>query len=191
VSTSGLVGPSCRRAAPELIARPSVPFCAAGLSCSRGRRWRAPYALIVPVVGWGDDAATPTGAPRRGGSSFQQGSATVSVAFSSEMDARSELCGLDGTVANDPALHPGSIEIDRDDQDWPLTLAGSRRRSKIAIVARGASPRTIRLVENEEGKFAIVAADKCDCADWSFTRETSSTARENTYRQYDNAPHRA
>jgi len=49
----------------------------------------------------------------------------------------------------------------------------------IAIVARGASSRTVRLVENEEGKFAIVAADKGDCADWSFKRKTSSTAQVN------------
>ena len=46
----------------------------------------------------------------------------------------------------------------------------------IAIVARGVSPRTVRLVENEEGQFVIVVADKGDCADWSFTRKTSSTA---------------
>jgi len=47
----------------------------------------------------------------------------------------------------------------------------------IAIVARDVSPRTVRLVENEEGQFAIVVADKGDCADWSFTRKTSSTAQ--------------
>jgi hypothetical protein len=127
-------------------------FARPGIHCSGGRRWRAPDALIVAVVGrccrsprrTCDDTATPTGAPRRSGSSFQQGSATVSAAFSSEMDARSELRGLDGTIADDPAPHPGSIEIDRDDQDLPLRwldrvadprlrlLRGARRRAPYA-----------------------------------------------------------
>jgi hypothetical protein len=63
-----------------------------------------------------------------------------------------------------------------DDQDCFWRWLDRVADAMIAIVARGVSPRTVRLVENEEGQFVIVVADKGGCADWSFTRKTSSTA---------------
>jgi hypothetical protein len=55
---------------------------------------------------------------------------------------------------------------------WLDPVAGAM----IAIVARGASPRTVRLVENEEGQFAIVVADRGDRADWRFTHNPFGSA---------------